>query len=71
MGLFLNGFIFSHIKKFFTNTFSLIHAINTKYATPQLKTSKAVKFSLLCLRLYLILLVGLLFFKFYTALTAK
>lgn len=71
MGLSLFSFIFSHIKKFFTDTFSAIHAINTKYATPQLKTSKAVKFSLLCLRLYLIILVGLLFFKFYTTLTGK
>lgn len=71
MGLSSNSFIFNHIKKFFSDTFSAIHAINTKYATPQLRTSRAVKIALLCLRIYLIVLVGLLFFKFYTTLTAK
>jgi len=63
--------LIGHFKKFFINMFSAVREINKKYATPQLKTSRAVKFSLLCLRLYLILLVGLLFFKFYTTLTGK
>ena len=45
---------------------STVQGINKRYAKPALATSKAVKFSLLCLRLYLILLVGILFFKFYT-----
>ena len=54
------------IGRFFKNSFAQITSINKKYAAPHLKTSKAVKISLLMLRLYLLLLVGILFFKFYT-----
>jgi hypothetical protein len=68
MGEFFNDFIISRIKRFFVNTFSAVSAINRKYATPHIRTSRAVKFALLCLRLYLILLIGILFFKFFTVL---
>ncbi len=51
---------------FFSQIFSAVREINKKYAVPQLKTSRAVRFALLCLRLYLILLLVLLFFKFFT-----
>ena len=59
-------FLLKPLTRFFTNTFSQIAEINRKYSKPQIKTSPAVKISLLLLRLYLILLVGILFFKFYT-----
>jgi hypothetical protein len=40
--------------------------INQKYATPKIKMSAGVKFALLFLRLYLIFLVCLLVYKFWT-----
>ena len=49
----------------------LVHTvkeINKKYDKPHIKMSKPVKFALLTLRLYLIILVLLLFYKFYTML---
>jgi hypothetical protein len=41
-----------------------LRLINRKYAVPKIEMSGAVKLSLPLLRLYLILLVGLLVFKF-------
>jgi len=46
--------------------FSRFREINRKYKTPHVRMTPAVKFALLFLRLYLLLLVGLLFFKFFT-----
>jgi hypothetical protein len=46
--------------------FQKIREINRKYAKPRIKMTKAVKFALLMLRLYLLFLVGLLFYKFIT-----
>jgi hypothetical protein len=46
-----------------------IHEINTKYETPRIKMSRGVKIALLFLRIYLILLVLLLGYKFWTLLT--
>ena len=46
--------------------FPVISEINRKYAVPRLKMTPMVKFSLLLLRLYLLLLVAILFYKFYT-----
>nr|WP_319377488.1 hypothetical protein [uncultured Methanoregula sp.] len=45
-----------------------IHEINKKYKTPRIKMSRGVKLALLFLRLYLILLVLLLGYKFWTLL---
>lgn len=45
-----------------------IHEINTKYATPRIKMSRGVRLALLFLRIYLILLVLLLGYKFWTLL---
>ena len=45
---------------------SQFSAINRKYSTPQIQMSANVKFALLLLRLYLIFLVMLLAYKFYT-----
>jgi hypothetical protein len=43
-----------------------VRAINQRYATPRLVMSPAVRWSLLALRVYLLLLVGLLGYKFVT-----
>jgi hypothetical protein len=43
-----------------------IRSINQKYATPKIKLTGGAKFALLLLRLYLIFLVGLLAYKFWT-----
>jgi hypothetical protein len=46
-----------------------IREINQRYATPRIKMSSAVRVSLLTLRIYLFVLVGLLAYKFITVLT--
>jgi len=46
-----------------------IQEINARYATPKIKMSPGVKIALLGLRLYLIFLVLLLGYKFWTLLT--
>ena len=46
-----------------------VRAINKRYAVPRLAMSPAVRVSLLCLRIYLLLLVGLLAYKFITIVT--
>ncbi len=43
-----------------------IRNINQKYATPKIKLTGGAKIALLFLRLYLIFLVGLLAYKFWT-----
>lgn len=45
-----------------------IREINRKYETPSIQITPLVKFSLLFLRLYLFLLVGLLIYRFVGAL---
>ena len=56
------------IKNFLSHNFAKIQEINRKYAKPSVEMSGWVKGSLLLLRLYLILLVGLLLYKFITLL---
>jgi hypothetical protein len=46
-----------------------VRAVNRRYAEPRLKISPAVRWSLLGLRIYLLVLVGLLAYKFITLLT--
>jgi len=55
---------------FMRKHFRKIHEINEKYATPSLVMSRPVKTCLLMLRCYLLLLVGLLLYKFISVLTA-
>ena len=50
------------------SNFKKINEINKKYNKPRIEMSFAVKLSLFLLRMYLILLVGLLVFKFITLL---
>ena len=52
------------LRRFIRNTIAQVKRINKKYAKPQIKMTPWVKFSLLCLRLYLILLIALLIVKF-------
>jgi len=56
------------IRDFFSHNFAKIREINKKYAKPNVEMSKWVRGSLLFLRLYLILLVGLLLYKFISVL---
>jgi CHASE3 domain sensor protein len=51
------------------NSIGQIRSINQKYAKPQIELSKGAAFALLMLRLYLIFLVVLLAYKFYTIVT--
>lgn len=46
-----------------------IHEINKKYETPRIRMSRGVKIALLFLRIYLVFLVLLLGYKFWTLLT--
>ena len=43
-----------------------VRDINRRYAKPRIPMSPAVRVSLLVLRIYLFVLVGLLIYKFYT-----
>jgi len=48
-----------------------IREINRKYAKPRIKMSSGVRFALLMLRLYLIFLVLILAYKFFTMAVMK
>jgi hypothetical protein len=52
--------------RFFEKHFSRFIEINKKYAEPQIKMTRMVRIALLGLRVYLIILVLVLGFKFYT-----
>jgi len=58
-------------KRISATLFNAISDVNKRYAKPQIKMSKSVKFSLLCLRFYLIFLILLLVYKFITILMHK
>jgi hypothetical protein len=46
------------------NLFEKITAINARYREPRIEMSRAVRVSLLVLRVYLLALVGLMIYKF-------
>ncbi len=54
------------LRAFFARRFAKIAEINRKYAKPHVKMTPAVKLSLLFLRIYLLVLVAILFLKFFT-----
>lgn len=56
------------LKGFIGRNFAKIAEINAKYAQPRITMSRPVKWSLFLLRSYLLLLVGLLLYKFVTIL---
>lgn len=66
---FFNEYIGSRLTGFLKRIIVPINEINRKYSTPHLKTGKAVRFALICLRIYLATLVFLIFYKFYLTLT--
>lgn len=68
MGSFFYGVFVKGIKKFFSDTFAQIREINEKYAVPQIKTSAWTRLALILLRVYLIVLILLLVYKFITLL---
>jgi len=53
---------------FFRNTAGAVRDINHKYAKPHIKMTRWVRFSLGALRFYLLLLVGIMIYKFITLL---
>jgi hypothetical protein len=59
------------LRALFADAFARIRYINAKYAEPRIAMSPAVRFALLSLRIYLLLLVGLLAYKFYAVLAAS
>lgn len=64
-----NGMVLGRVREYLMRQYSLITEINRKYATPRITMSKWVKLSLLFLRLYLILLVILLGYRFLSLLS--
>jgi hypothetical protein len=46
--------------------FGRIREINQKFKTPHVKMTPGVKIALFLLRIYLLVLVAILFFKFFT-----
>jgi hypothetical protein len=56
------------IVSFFRNTAQTVRSINQRYATPHMKTTRLVRVCLGLLRGYLLLLIGILVFKFIQAL---
>ncbi len=63
--------IISSLKALIGNTsfFRQVREINRKYAEPKIKMTPMVRAALLLLRIYLILLVLLLGYKFFTTFT--
>lgn len=62
----LESFVMERIGKFIREFTGKIHSINQRYATPKIKLSGGAKFALLLLEIYLIVLVGLLGYRFWT-----
>ena len=62
--------VFKSWKKILDNIglFRQVREINKRYATPKIKMTPMVKYALLLLRIYLIALVLLLGYKFFTML---
>lgn len=56
------------IAEFLGNAWETVREINRKYKTPHLKMTPLVLFSLGLLRFYLLFLVGLLVWKFFSML---
>ncbi|MDD5675311.1 MAG: hypothetical protein PHC61_14165 [Chitinivibrionales bacterium] len=60
--------MFNAIKLFFKSNFYKISEINKRYSKPSIKITRPVRIALFCLRVYLLVLVGLLVYKFVTLL---
>jgi hypothetical protein len=62
----LENFVGEWIGTFFRDFAGKIHSINQRYATPKIRLSGWAKLALLLLEIYLIVLVGLLAYRFWT-----
>jgi hypothetical protein len=58
----------SKINNFFGQTLAQVREINRKYRVPQLETTLFARICLVSLRVYLFCLIGIMIFKFLTAL---
>jgi len=61
--------IFHAIGGVLADQIEAVRAVNRRFAKPRLTMSPAVQWSLLGLRIYLLVLVGLLAYKFITVVT--
>jgi hypothetical protein len=57
------------VKNLLKSSLESFGEINRKYGKPRIKQTRLVSIALLALRLYLLLLVGVLFYKFITTVT--
>jgi hypothetical protein len=57
----------SMVRGFLSDRFRPFVEITEKYRTPRIKMTRQVRIALLLLRIYLIFIVGLLIFKFFTS----
>ncbi len=65
-----NG-VFTILGSFFSRRFSKFREINRKFSTPHVRMTRGVEVALFLLRIYLLLLVGLLVVKFVTLVVAR
>ncbi len=63
--MFINK-LFNVIEGIFQNGINMVRSINRKYATPRITMTPMVRISLLLLRIYLLVLLIILFYKFFT-----
>ena len=59
------------LNKFFARRFEKIAELNRKYRTPRIAMTPMTRVALLLLRIYLLLLVAILFYKFFTIIMVK
>jgi hypothetical protein len=59
------------LNKFFARRFARIIEINKKYRKPRIAMTPLTRIVLLLLRIYLLLLVAILFYKFFTIIMIK
>jgi hypothetical protein len=55
------------VRDFLSDRFRPFVEITERYRTPRIKMTRPVRIALLLLRIYLIFIVGLLIFKFFTS----
>ncbi len=55
------------MRSFLGTRFGTIVEITRKYRNPRIKMTKATRIALLALRIYLIFIIGILVYKFFTS----
>ncbi len=56
-----------NVRVFFKTGFRPFVEITRKYRTPRIRMTRSVRIALLALRIYLIVMVGILVFKFFSS----